>query len=103
MFITITIVTSLLLILILAWWNDKSNEILLHHYGYNFDAMSETEYYQNVSPENLKEVKKLEYNNMGIGWPIIALIAFMYNLPYLLIIYLGNYFISNLRKAKKAE
>jgi glucan phosphoethanolaminetransferase (alkaline phosphatase superfamily) len=40
------------LMLIFAWWSHKSDLILLKHYGYNIDGMSDTEFYGNVSPKN---------------------------------------------------
>ncbi|MCL2131799.1 MAG: hypothetical protein FWH36_05025, partial [Lentimicrobiaceae bacterium] len=50
-----------------AWWTDKSDNMLLEHYGYNMDAMNDTERYGNVLPENIKRVKEIEFSTMGVG------------------------------------
>jgi len=41
-------------------WTDISNEILLSHYGYDFEAMNDIERFANVSEENIKRVKNIE-------------------------------------------
>lgn len=98
-YITTCILTSAILILIFAWWSYKSDKILLNHYGYNFNGMNETEYYEHVSAENLVRVKNLEYSIKGIGWPLKAIMTFVFYFPYLLIAYFGNNLISHFRKS----
>jgi hypothetical protein len=83
---TATIFTSLPMLLF-SWWSDKSNEILLSHYGYDFDAMNGAERFAKVASENIERVKKLEISMMGIGWPLKAIISYLFYFPYLLIIY----------------
>jgi hypothetical protein len=53
--------------MILAWWGDTLNDILLSHYGYDFDAMNDAEKLTEVSNENIERVKQLEISTMGIG------------------------------------
>ncbi len=87
-YLLFSILISGILILLFAWWSDYSNETLLSHYGYNFDAMNEIEEYENVASENLEHVKQLNISRMGIGWPLKAMMAYTFYLPYLLVIYL---------------
>lgn len=81
-----------------AWWSNYSDEILLSHYGYNFDFMNDFEKYEKVSAENLDEVKKLEMSMMGIGWPLKAIMSFVFYSPYLLIVYFATFFYKKMKK-----
>lgn len=73
-----------------AWWTDKSNLILLEHYGYNIYGMNNVESYKEVLPENIEQVKKIEQSAMGIGWTLKAILGFVVLIPYLLLVYIGN-------------
>ena len=88
------------LMLIFAWWSHESNLILLKHFGYNMDGMSETEFFGNVLPENLDKVKRLETSVLGIGWPVKAILRFVMTIPYLIIVYLGKIMIDRLKQNK---
>jgi len=92
-----------MLILFFAWWGNESNLILLKHYGYNIDGMSEMEYYGNILPENLDKVKSLEISTMGIGWPLHAIFGWVMIIPYLIIVYFGKAFIDRKIVNKNAE
>jgi hypothetical protein len=84
-----------------AWWSDYSNVILLKHYNgyvYNPDSGSFQVSYENVLPENIDRVKSLEINMMGIGWPLKAIMIFVFYSPYLLIVYV----LGQLLRRKKA-
>ena len=75
---------------IFAWWADYSNILLLKHYNgyvYNPDSGGYQIEYDNVLPENLERVKSLEISVMGIGWPLKAIMFFVFYSPYLLIVY----------------
>jgi hypothetical protein len=63
--------------------------------------MNETEFYGKVLLENMDKVKSLETSIMGIGWPLKAILTFVFYSPYLLIIYGVTYLIG--RKTRKAE
>jgi hypothetical protein len=78
--------------MVLGWWGSFSNEFLLSHYGYDFDAMNDIERFKNVALENLDKVKELETNMLGIGWPFKAFMFFLIYSPYLLIVYISTYF-----------
>ena len=78
------------LMLIFAWWSYESDLILLKHFGYNIDGMSETEFFGNVLPENMDKVKRLETSVMGIGWPVKAIFGFVMTIPYLIFVYFGK-------------
>jgi hypothetical protein len=88
------------LIRIFAWWADKSDMIILEHYGYNNYGWTETERFQNVAQENFEKVKSLEANSMGIGWPLKAIFGFVMTVPYLIIVYLGKKIISKFNNYK---
>lgn len=78
------------LIFIFAWWGYKSNMILLNHYGYNFDAWTKIERFQNVTQENIEKVKMLEMSIMGIGWPLKAIFGYVMIIPYLFLVHMFN-------------
>lgn len=84
------------LILIFAWWADKYDLILMENLGYNFEGMDENEIFQNVSKNNLEKVKLLESRIMGIGWPLKAIFAYVFSIPYLIIVYYVNILIKRL-------
>jgi hypothetical protein len=92
--ITITSILTLLF----AWWSDASNQMLLTHYGYDFEAMDETERFKNVSAQNMERVKSLEVSMMGIGWPLKAFMTYMIYCPYLLLIYLISFFLKKYKR-----
>lgn len=99
-YLTIGVMLTALITLIFAWWNHTSDLLLLKHYGYDIDGMNETEFYGRVLPENLDKVKSLETSIMGIGWPLKAIITFVFYSPYLLIIYGVTYLIGWKHKMK---
>jgi uncharacterized protein YacL len=82
------IIISAVLSVTFAWWADKSDDLLLAHYGYNREGMNEYESYGQVSPEDLETVRSLEKNTGRIGWPLKAMMAIVILLPYLLVVYL---------------
>lgn len=84
------------LMLIFAWWSHESDLILLKHFGYNIDGMSETEFFGNVLPENMDKVKRLETSVMGIGWPVKAIFGFVMTIPYLIFVYIGKVLIDRI-------
>lgn len=71
-----------------AWWADYSDKLLLNHYGYDFEAMNDFERYGNVKSENLEKVKQIETGYFGIGWPLKAIMTYVFYSPYLMIVYL---------------
>lgn len=87
------IVLNAIIVFVFAWWGYISDLILLKHYGYNIDGMNETEFYGNVLPENMDKVKNMETSIMGIGWPLKAMMTYVYYFPYLIIVYLVAYLI----------
>jgi amino acid transporter len=91
-YIITAVTATFILVLILAWWSHFSIEILLSHYGYDADLLTETERLRNVSAENLDRVKTLDTSRMGIGWPLKAILFYIFYSPYLLIVYFGSYF-----------
>jgi len=86
------------LMLIFAWWSHESDLILLKHYGYNIDGMSDAEFYGNVSPENMEQVKSLETSIMGVGWPVKAIFGYLTFIPYLIFVYIGKIIIDRMKK-----
>lgn len=86
----INLVTLAILIVLFTWWNNKSDLILLKHYGYNINGMNHDEFYGNVSPKNIERVKNLETSIMGIGWPLKAIFGYIIFIPYLIFVYFGK-------------
>ncbi len=84
-----------------AWWADYSDQLLMSHYGYDFDAMNDTERFQNVENENLEKVQQLEIGIFGIGWPLKAIMSFVFYSPYLLIVYISGQLIRRTKRQKK--
>ena len=80
-----------------AWWADYSDQVLMSHYGYDFDAMNDTERFASVQSENLEKAKQLEIGYFGIGWPLKAIMTYVFYSPYLLIVYLIGQFITRMK------
>jgi len=96
---------SFFLSLVFSWWNDKTNEILLHYYDafvYDPDVNEYKISYDKVLSDNLDKVKILEVSYMGIGWTLKSIFVFIIYFPYLLIIYL-IYHLINLDRNKKVS
>lgn len=91
-YLLLSLIVTSALILTFGWWSAQSDQLLLSHYGYDFDAMNEVERFKNVLPENMERVKELEISMMGIGWPLKAIISYIFYTPYVLIAYLAVYF-----------
>jgi len=85
-----------------AWWTDKSNLILLEHYGYTFHVNT-TKSYENVLPENIERVKNMETSIMGVGWPLKAILGFIVFIPYLLLVYIGNKLLKKIKNEKSED
>jgi hypothetical protein len=101
-FLILAFITTSIMTLALAWWGNISTKILLSHYGYDFDAMSDIERYANVSEENIERVKQLEISMMGIGWPLKAFMTYTVYSPYLVVVYLVSYVVLRYRRGIRA-
>lgn len=99
-YLTLGILITTSITLTFAWLADISNQILLSHYGYDFDAWNDTERFANVTEENMERVKSLESSMMGIGWPLKAILTYIFYSPYLLLVYLITYIVKR-NKMKK--
>jgi len=86
-----------------AWWTDYSDQLLMSHYGYDFDAMNDTERFGKVLDENLERVKELEIGHFGIGWPLKAIMTYIFYSPYLLIVYLIGKVIRKMKQKRNDE
>lgn len=102
-YITTAIAVTFVLVLIMAWWSHFSIDLLLSHYGYNSNLLTETERLQPVAAENLDRVKTLYSTRMGIGWPLKAILFYIFYSPYLLIVYFGCYFYKKSKLNKQAN
>jgi len=92
------------IMLTFAWWDDKSSEILLKHYnGLSFNDDFGTYQYsiENVKTENLERVEQLKIKYFGIGWPLKAIMSFVFYSPYLLIIYGVGQLIRRMKRKNK--
>ncbi len=87
-----------------AWWDYKSSEILLKHYNalsFNDDFATYQYSVKNVKPENLNRVEQLKINYFGIGWPLKAIMTFVFYSPYLIIVYLIGQAIGRIKRKYK--
>ncbi len=100
-YLTIGVFLTAFIAFVFAWWGDASDDLLLKHYGYNFDGWSEEERCEKVAPENLEKVRSLVTSMMGIGWPLKAIMSYVFYSPYLLLVYVATYLIR--RKTKKIK
>ena len=99
-YLVVGLIISAFISLIFAWWNHKSDEILLDNYDayvFNIDSNSFQIDYKNVLSKNLEKVKNIEKRYMGIGWSLKAIFLFVFCCLYLLIMYLANYTINRIR------
>ena len=69
------------------WWTDYADQLLMSHYGYDFDAMNDAGRFANVQSENHEKVKQIEIGYFGLGWPLKAMMTFVFYSPYLLIVF----------------
>lgn len=86
-FLIYAIICSGVLAILVAWWSNYSNLLLLRHYGYDATAMSEGEQYKTVALHNLKKVKTLKISRGGIGWPVKLAMGFPWLTLYTLIVF----------------
>ncbi len=97
----ISIVLLFLLIRVFAWWGDRSNHMLLGHFWYNIDGMSDTERLQYVAQEHIDTVRYIERRTGGVGWPLHALIGFVTTIPYLIIVAIGYRLIDFIQRRRR--
>ncbi|RXQ90404.1 hypothetical protein EO244_13420 [Ancylomarina salipaludis] len=86
-----------ILMFLIAWWADQSQMILLSHYGFDHDAMSDVERFRHVAQENMERVKSLQRRSLGIGWPLKAMFGFVIFIPYLFIVYFVSLLINRIK------
>ncbi|WP_332023976.1 hypothetical protein [Kaistella sp.] len=82
------ILSTAVIALTLGWWTDYADRQLLEYYGYDFNAMSDSERFEKVSPGHLERVKSLQTGSMGIGWPLKVMLTYVFYTPYLVLVYL---------------
>ncbi|MEM9671355.1 MAG: hypothetical protein AAF992_02100 [Bacteroidota bacterium] len=99
-YLTLGLIVTASITWIFTWWADYSNQLLMSHYGYDFDAMSDAKRFEKVASKNLERVKQLEIEYFGIGWPLKAIMTFVFYSPYLLIVYLIGQLIKKNEKRK---
>lgn len=71
-----------------AYWPELYRELQLDCMGFNFEGLNDAERTKDVLPEMRDEAKDLYWSNIGIGWPLKALIWIVILLPYPLVIFL---------------
>ena len=97
-YLTYGIILSLVITSTFAWWGDASNQILLSHYGYDFNTWNVADRIANVAEENLVRVENLRSSMMGIGWTLKTLMIYIFYFPYLILVYLGAFMFKRNRK-----
>jgi hypothetical protein len=101
-YLTIGLILTAIIVFVFAWWNYTSDLILLKHYGYDIDGMNKTEFYGKVIPENMDKVKSIETSIMGIGWPLKAILTFVFYSPYIIIVYF-IFYLTGKKKSNKLK
>lgn len=101
-YLTIGLILTAIIVFVFAWWNYTSDLILLKHYGYDIDGMNKTEFYGKVTPENMDKVKSIETSIMGIGWPLKAILTFVFYSPYIIIVYF-IFYLTGKKKSNKLK
>jgi hypothetical protein len=74
-----------------AYWPHFYTEVRLELMGYDALGMSEGERLQNVVPEKHEIATQLYWSNMGVGWPLKAMIWMVILLPYPFIVWLFGF------------
>ena len=94
-----------ILTLILTYWSEEiSKNIILENYGFNFDGMNDSEYYQNVKSENITRITEIRNSMFGIGWPLKAIFVFLFfSLPYIFLSTLALNIIEYNKKKKELQ
>jgi hypothetical protein len=101
-FFIICLISSLILCVFAAWWLDKGQkDLLLYSYGYNDEDTFMGDPFKSVKKEHMDKAIELYESSFGIGWPIKAILSYIFYLPYLIIVYLLIYFINKYKMKKK--
>lgn len=67
---------------LLSSWPHIYVDFRLEELGYNQLGMAESERLENVDPAFHEEATGLYWSNMGLGWPLQAILIFVFILPY---------------------
>lgn len=100
-YLVVGVIIASVIIAIGAWWGHYSTELLMSHYGYDFEAMNKTDSFKNVSLKNIERVKNLKKDYLGVGWPFKAIVGLILYLPYLLLIYFGGSLTRRMKRGNK--
>jgi hypothetical protein len=92
-----------LMLIIGVYWPQFYTELRLDLMGYNSFGMSESERLEGVIPEMHEKATNLYWSNMGIGWPLKAIIWMVILLPYPLILWLFRFSYKQLVKRFSAK
>lgn len=79
---TVSIPLICILIALLAYWPHFYSDLRLELMGFDFEGMSDEERARNVLPELRDEATSLYWSNMGIGWPLRAILGMVIISPY---------------------
>ena len=94
-YVAVAGILTVFILTVLAWWRHFSLELLMTHYGYDFDYDAIP--YANVAPEDVERVEQLFNQLMGIGWPLRVIMIYPLYSPYILIVALINHIYERLR------
>lgn len=101
-FFIFCLISSMILCVFAAWWLDKGQkDLLLYFYGYNDEDRFMGDPFKSVKKEHMDKVIELYESGSGIGWPLKAILTYIFYLPYLTIVYLLTYFINKYKMKKK--
>ncbi|MBU1293623.1 MAG: hypothetical protein KJ609_06985 [Gammaproteobacteria bacterium] len=78
----VSIPVMCLMMAIAVYWPHFYADLRLYLMDFDFDGMSDAERARNVAPEQRELATKLSWSNMGIGWPLKAMIGMVFLSPY---------------------
>lgn len=81
-FHVISITIIIFTIVLGSYWPHLYIDLRLELMGFDFQGMSDLERALNVAPELRAEATKLYWSNMGVGWPLTAVLWIIMWLPY---------------------
>jgi len=103
-FIQVNVISIPLICLLIvagAFWPHFYSDFMLELMRFDFGGMNDVERVRNVSPELQGEATRLYWSNMGIGWPLKAIIGMVLLVPYPSLIWGAGFLVRRIVKPKR--
>ena len=75
-----------LFVILGAYWPHFYADVRLELMGFDFEGMNDAERMRNVKLDLRAEASKLYSSNMGIGWPLRAMLRMIFIAPYPIVV-----------------